>query len=229
MDFESLKEQLLDQYKELSQKIGENETFLMLAERYNNLSPVIQRSIIGGIVFLFFYVLYTIPSGSMASSESHYSNFELQRATTEDLYKAGAITSGGSQSNGLGRTQLESQVKRDLKTQQVLDSQVSPFKSVAAPISAKKVPKEIEQIGLSFEIKKMNLKQFTNISSRLASINPNTKLTNISMKADKEDPHYFNVSYTLSSLNLKQAPQPAAAKGKRGSSRSSRFPKKKGR
>lgn len=213
MDFNQLKEQATEQFKDLWQKINENETVIQLIEKYKGLSPLVQKIIVGASACLVLYLFYTIPSAFLSSASYYEDNFEYNRSLIRGLFRAARSPAGGrDEFSGLSYEQMQSMVNTQLRSAQVLDKQKGSFRPAQRPLPSKMVPSAINQDGMVFEIKKLNLKQVTEISERIASMHPNTKLAAISIQADQKDPHYFNVIYTLSSLSLPGGSSPETSK-----------------
>ena len=85
---------------------------------------------------------------------------------------------------------------------QILESQKGSATNAPNPLPMAVVPKAIKQTGLTYEFKKLTIRQMVALGEQMSSLNKNTKLASVIVDADHEDPHYFNVKYTLSSLSL---------------------------
>ena len=64
---------------------------------------------------------------------------------------------------------------------------------------------------------KLNLKQAIEVAEDIAKLN-SSKLINMSMQADAQDPHYFSVDYEMATFSIPFDAEPAGkgGKGKRG-------------
>jgi len=197
-----LKEQLTERLKEYGNRIAESETFISLNERFHNLSPLVQKCLIAGAVFLVGFLLYTIPASYVGEAQEAEERFTTNRTIMRDLYRVArnpSIPADRFQSPDFN--ELKTRVDALLTKTQVLDSQKGTFAPAKRPLSTDKVPSEIHQDGLEFEVKRLNLKQVVALSEQLSSIHPNTKLAAVQIDADQKDGHYFNVKYTLASLS----------------------------
>lgn len=206
MDFETLKEQLMEQLRTLRNKIQESELFIRLKERYDNLPPQGQQAILWGGIVLALYIAYSFPAGFVSAAHEKIGYFDENRQLIRELIRAGRIA----------RTvqlpppappidMLRTQVEDRLLIEKVMPEQklgLNPTNDVA---DKSLVPKDIEQSGLKTTVKQLNLKQVVRIGESLNSID-STQLINIAMVADSKDPHYFNVDYEIAAFSVPQAP-----------------------
>jgi hypothetical protein len=203
MTLSDVKEQFLERFKEVSAKISESESAILLGERYRNLSPVVQKLLIGFGVFVAAYMIYSVPSAFVDASKEYEDSFTINRELIRGLFRSARNpTISPDRFRGQDFSQMKSQVEGVLANIQVIDSQKGTFSPANRPLPVRQVPSVIQQNGMSFEVKKLNLKQVVALSEQISSMNPNTKLAAMEVRADTIDPHYFNVKFTLSSLNL---------------------------
>ncbi len=206
MDFESLKEQLIESLKTTRNKIEDSELFIKLKERFDNLPSLYQKLIIYFSIFLGVYFIYSIPASFVASGEEKLSYFEENRQLTRELIRAGR----------LARTiqlpppapspdSLTSLIEDQLIRERVMADQKLGTKPVSDLADSSLVPKTIQQSGLKTTLKQLNLKQVIKIGEGLSAIN-SSQLMNIAIQADSKDPHYFNVDYELATFSVPQDP-----------------------
>ena len=224
MDLESYKEQIAEQLKAYQSKIQDSDAFISLKERYDNLNPNIQNLLKYAALFFVIYFFYSIPSSFVVSAEEKMEFFSDNRMLTRDLIRAGRIS----------RTlqlpppappveQLKSQIESKLGVERVLPSQKLGSTSVGNVAATSIVPKSINQSGLKTSLKSLNLKQVVRIGEAISNIQ-GAELINLSIRADKPDPHYFNVEYEVAAFSV---PQPRQSKPK--SKKKSSKKKQKGR
>ncbi|MCB9073488.1 MAG: hypothetical protein H6623_07685 [Bdellovibrionaceae bacterium] len=203
MNFEDLKEQLKEKWDELVVKVSESEAFIQLSERYNNLSPLVQKIIIFSAIFFVGYLIYSVPAGFIDSAQQVEANFNQDRTLMRGLNRSARNpVISPDQFTGLPFEQIRSRIDGIASESRVLDSQKGAVTQVNKPLPNSVVPNAIRQEGVSYELKKLTLRQAVAISERLSSMHNNTKLAGVTIEADKEDPHYFTVRYTMSSLSL---------------------------
>ncbi len=201
--FADIKEQVVEKLKEYGSRISENETVITLMERFHNLSPLVQKTVIASLIFLAGFLLYSIPAAYITEAQEAEESFATNRRLLRDLYRSARNPSiPPERFSGPKFEDMKMRVEGLLSKTQVLESQKGAFVPTKRPLPASKVPNSILQEGMEFELKKLNLKQVVALSEQLSSLHPNTKLAAVQINADKEDPHYFNVKYTLSSLSV---------------------------
>lgn len=216
MDLKEIKEQLVDKLKEYGQKVADNDTVIQLVERYKALSPLVQKVITVLTITLVLYVIYSVPASYVASSVEYEESFINNRNLIRGLFRsARQPIINADKFSGLTTDQLKSRVDGLLAGELVVDSQKGPSYPSKATLSGQ-IPAAIKQEGMTFEIKKLNLKQIVNLSERISTMHPNTKLAALEIFADEKDPHYYNVKYSVSSLSLpiKSEGKPAIDKKK---------------
>lgn len=203
MGVEEIKEQLKEKWDELVVKVSENEAFIQVSERYSNLSPLVQKVIMFSIVFFVGYLIYSIPAGFISSAGEKEASFQESRTLIRGLVRSARnpmITPDTF--NGLEFEEMRAKIDEIAKGNQVLDNQKGTAANAIKPLPETVVPRAIKQNGITYEFKKLTLRQAVAMSQQISSLHSNTKLAGVSIEADKEDAHYFNVKYTLSSLSL---------------------------
>jgi len=203
MTLNDLKEQLLDKWKEISGKVMESESVIQLTEKYRNLSPNAQKAVVAGLVIFAGYMVYSVPASFINSSKEYEASFETNRALIRGLFRSARNpTISADKFRGPGFDDMKSRVDGFLANNQVIESQKGAFAPANKPLKSKLLPNAVRQEGMTFEVKKLNLKQAVTLSEQLAGMHPNAKLAGVEIVADAADPHYYNVKYTLSSLSL---------------------------
>lgn len=229
MDFEVYKEQLLEALKSYKNKIQDSDIYITVKERYDNLSPNIQKLILFSAVFFVVYFFYSIPAGLVSSAEEKMTYFSENRQLTRELIRAGRIDRTVKLPPPAPSFQdLESQVESKLKFERVLEEQKLTSTQLDKVATSAIVPKSIKQTGLKTSLKQLNLKQLIRIGEAMSEI-PSSELLNLSIQADSKDPHYFNVEYEMAAFSVPQIEKkaPALNKKKRSKKRKSKFKKKK--
>lgn len=228
MDFSEQKEQIIEKFKETSQKISENDTVIQLVEAYKGLSPLVQKCLLAFVALIFVYVLYSIPSGYIASASDYEARFQENRDMIRGLFKTARMGSGGSSSfTGQSYSTMKSSSEGKLRMERVMDTQQSGFLNADKALPRNAVPTAIRQEGMTISLKQLNIEQVAGLSEKLSSLHPNTKLAGLSVRATKADPHYFDVSYTLSSLSLSAQDLDAPKAKTDKKNKKNRFKKKK--
>lgn len=203
MNFSDLKEKLIEIFQQIASRVQENSIYIQLMERYRNFNPLMQKLILASIVFFVLFAVYLIPDSFVSSSVTYEESFQVNRRLVRDLFRTARNPMiRADQFKGPDFDEMKSLIEAQMLGAQIMDSQKGAFLPVNKPLPSKLVPGAIQQTGLSFEVKKLNLTQIVQLSQKLSSLHPNTKLAGVDIQADKEDPHYFQVKFTMSSLSL---------------------------
>ncbi|MGZ3721421.1 MAG: hypothetical protein ACXVA9_00740, partial [Bdellovibrionales bacterium] len=88
MAFEGIKEQLKDNWADLSSKIQENSTFNNLREKFEAQSPTVQRSIVTGAGIFLALFLISFPWSYISDSQDRMAEFEDNRGLIQGLLRA---------------------------------------------------------------------------------------------------------------------------------------------
>jgi len=219
MDFESIKEQIVDRFFEIKGKIEDSELYIGLKERYDNLSPNAQIGVKIAASFLSLLVLYSFPAGYLTSANEKIEIFEENRQLTRDLIRAGRIART-IQLPPMAPTieNLTSQINSAIDKENVLPEQKGGVTPKLDIVQKSIVPATIKQTGVKANLKKLNLRQLVNLGESLHQIQ-GSKLINIAILADSKDPHYFNVDYEVAAFSLpiqqEEAPQNKKSRSRR--------------
>lgn len=204
MDFEIYKEQFIEAFNTYKGKLEDNSTYIQIKERYENLPPQWQKTVIYVSVFLVSYFIYSIPASFVSSADDKMEFFEENRQLTRDLIRAGRIAKTVQLPPPAPSVDsLKSQMDAKLTQERVLPEQktsTSDLKEVAAKSI---VPKSIKQSGVKASMKQLNLKQVVKLGESFNKIN-GTKLMNLAIQADAKDPHYFNADYEVALFSVPQ-------------------------
>ena len=216
MNFSDIKEKILESFQQVLARIQESSLYIQLMERYRNFNPMVQKLLIAGGIFFVAFAIYLIPDSFVTSSKTYEESFQVNRRLIRDLFRtARNPVIRTDQFKGLSFEEMRTMIESQITSTQIIDSQKGAFVPVNKPLPSKLVPGAIQQEGLSFELKKLNLTQIVQLSQKLSAMHPNTKLAGVDIQADKEDPHYFQVKFTMSSLSLPMKDEPAPGKKKR--------------
>ncbi|MFN8944584.1 MAG: hypothetical protein ACK5WZ_08170 [Pseudobdellovibrionaceae bacterium] len=88
MAFEDLKEKITNQAKNIWDSIQDSSVYIDLRDRFENLSPVMQKVVLGAAATTLSLVILSFPYGSLISSDEFKTQFEDTRKLTQDLLKA---------------------------------------------------------------------------------------------------------------------------------------------
>lgn len=226
MDFETLKEQFLEQMRGYRAKIQDSELYIRLKERFDNLPPQGQQGIIYGGIFVALLFIYSFPAGFVSAAKEKIGYFDENRQLTRDLIRAGRIARTIQLPPPAPPVEmLKTQVEDRLLIEKVMPEQKQGVNPTAEVADKAMVPKDIDQSGLKATIKQLNLKQLVRIAESMNTID-GTHLINMAIVADAKDPHYFNVDYEMAAFSVPQNEVVEEPKDK-GPRSKSRFKKNK--
>ncbi|PIS09722.1 MAG: hypothetical protein COT73_13110 [Bdellovibrio sp. CG10_big_fil_rev_8_21_14_0_10_47_8] len=217
MAFEDIKEQLQSELKTRWEQIQESSLYIQIKERYENLTPVMQKISLYGIIAVLLYLVLSFPLGYMTQSNDYVAEFEDKRQLIRDLLKS------SRESQDVPNVQpppsidsLKAQVDNQLENARLLPEQIQ-----GTTVSAEKstlIPAAFSQGILRVQLAKLNLRQIIDLGHQFQNISPSVKMIDLSIEANSQDPRYFDVVYKLSPLVVhlqEETPEPPPIK-KRG-------------
>lgn len=155
MDFEVYKEQILERFETYKAQVQDSEVYIKLKEKYDTLSPNIQKAIKYGSAFLVVYFFYSIPAGYVSSAGEKIEFFEENRQLTRDLIRAGRVARTVQlPPPAPSGSVLKTEVENKLQSERILPDQRAGVDEATAIASKKLVSKEIRQSGVRARVKK---------------------------------------------------------------------------
>lgn len=202
MDIESLKENFTKKITIYKAQLEDNEIYSRLLEGYENLSPTVQKFISYSFLLFIIYGIYSFPSSYIVESKEKLEIFEENRKLTKDMIRAGHIEKTlPTPPASLSTSQLKSEVKNKIKAQQIITEQQKETSVLSKVSNPSLLPKKVKQTGLQINIEKLNLKQLVRLGEAFDSIK-GARLMNMTIEADKKEPHYFNVQYEVAGFSV---------------------------
>ncbi|MGZ3775494.1 MAG: hypothetical protein ACXVCY_12500 [Pseudobdellovibrionaceae bacterium] len=216
MNFDDLKDRIISDARTTWERIQESGAYNQLRDRYENMTPAMQKlTLIGSVTFVTFLILY-VPYSHFSSSKDFVGDFESKRMTIRELLKVSRESAEVPQipqapSAAAIRTNIENQIKSaNLLPEQIKGTQVSESDS-------KLIPKTLTESVLQVNLAKLNLRQVLDLGYQFQSISPSVKLKDLIMNANREDSRYFDVTYKLVALAVpappEVAPEPPPTRG----------------
>lgn len=207
MAFEGLAENLKNSFINIKDKILESSLAQKLQEKYQNLNPNQQK-----IVFQLFnvitisFILY-FPLEHFISSNEFTLEFESKRSLTKNLIKSHRevnhlpdIPVPQTSEN------VKATVENYIKDMHFAPEQIKYINVTTA--SSKLIPDKKILFGIEVAVSKLNIKQITNLGSKLQSIHPALKLKDMLLNANREDGRYQDGIFKLVALNIPQYTPP---------------------
>lgn len=220
MALEDLQEQLKDTWADLVSRVQANPSFNTLQEKWEQLSPTLQRLIIAGMIFIVGLGIFSIPYGFHSNSTYLVEKFEANRSLLRNLLRAGRLAGDASQNTpNMSVEDVKNQLNGTLATFGLIPEQMAGINNIAADaLGGNLAGGGLQQDGLAINLKKLNLKQIQEIGFQLQDIGPAVKLAGVEIEAGKPDPHYFNVVFKLAVYRM---PSLSGASDEKGGSTNS--------
>ncbi|WP_374035505.1 hypothetical protein ACES2I_07255 [Bdellovibrio bacteriovorus] len=207
--FDDLKEKLVSDARVTWERIQESGAYNQLRDRYENMTPAMQKLTLVGGVALVSLIILSIPYGKYTQSNEYVSEFESKRMTIRELLKVSRESSDVPQipqapSMDMIRNNIDNQIKAaNLLPEQIKGTEIQENNSNL-------VPKNLTEGLLQVSLAKLNIRQVLDLGYQFQSINPSVKMKDMVMTANREDNRYFDVVYKLVALAVPAAPAPEA-------------------
>lgn len=206
--FEDLRENALSQLKHQTERFQESSAFNQLKDRYENLSPSMQRFVLAGTVALIAFLFMSIPLGYFSSSSTFVEEFESKRQTIRDLLKASREAQDvPSIPIPPSPDDLRSRIEQVLAQSRLTPEQIKSVQ--VSSVSSGMIPGNLTQGAVDVTLAKLNLRQIVDIGHQIQSFSPSIKLKDLSMTANAEDGRYFDIIYKLIVLAVPNMEAPA--------------------
>lgn len=208
MNFEDLKDRIQTESRQILDKVQESSTYNRLMDRYENMSPSMQKiTLIGGISLIALVVL-SFPYSYYSTSQEYEDEFLAKRQVIRDLLKT--VRESQSVPNITPAPSvdlLRGMVETQLTNAQLLPEQKLGVSSVET--DSKLIPESLSSGALEVKLAKLNLKQVVDLGYQLQSINSSVKLKDVIIQANKSDGRYMDVTYKLVALAVPEMAPPA--------------------
>ena len=197
--FEDIKEQIQNTLKNQWEQFQESSLYIQVKERYENLTPQMQKLTLWGSAVLAILIVLSLPISYYSESATYVSEFEEKRQLVRDLLK----TSRESQESPdlavpPSMEQLKSQVDAQIQSARLVPEQILGTQII--PASSKLIPNTLSEGTLKISLAKLNLKQLIDLGYQFQSLNPSVKMLDLQIEANRLDPRYFDVTYKMAAL-----------------------------
>lgn len=211
MTLADLKEQIVDTFKSRWAQFQESSIYIRFKERFDDLSPSLQKVvIISSGVFLVLFLLM-MPWGWMQSSNDFIESYESKRNLIRNLFQLKRDLAQAPQiPSSVPVANLKGQVQTAMQNVGLTQDQIKAVEEVtlSSDSTSDLVPRSVTQAGIQLTISKINIEQFIDLSYRLQKINPSAKLLSVDMKSNDDDNHYYDVIYQLVGFSVPEAEVP---------------------
>ena len=216
MALDNLIEQTKERLTELKDQIQESQTYNNLKEKYDNLSPKAQTGLIVGFFTFISLVFASIPYSHFSNSGTYTQAFKEDRQLLREILRASVHAEDAPTQAPPPINQIISSIRGRLGNARLLDEQIIAVSAMdASTIGRSLVPEGINQEGILVELKQLNIRQVNEIGVMIKGVHPAVRMAGLEMKANSEDPEYYDVSFKLISYSL---PASEASEGETGGS-----------
>lgn len=206
MNFDDLKDRIITDARATWDRIQESGAYNQLRDRYENLSPAMQKvTVLGGIAAITVFIL-SMPYSYFSHSQEYVSEFEGKRMTIRELLKVSRESADVPQiPQAPPIDSIRSSVENQIRMAHLLPEQVKGTEVVEN--DSKIIPKNLSQGTLKVSLAKLNLRQVLDLGHQFQSISPSVKLKDLIITANREDARYSDVVYKLVALAVPEAPE----------------------
>ncbi|NCN95665.1 MAG: hypothetical protein GW917_02990 [Bdellovibrionales bacterium] len=216
MDLSSVKDQLYDQFKELSERVQESSIYVELKERFDLLPSRIQKLILVGSGLLFALFLISFPYANISDSQSYEAQFEESRELIRDLLRASTTLKQTSPlPSASSASAVESQIRRVIDELRLGSEQVGNIQ-VISNASTRLASKAVNQEAVSVQLKTLNLRQVTEAAHRLQNLGSGIQPISMQMTRSDGKTHYFDVIFRIFQFSLNVTSDDPKSKSPRG-------------
>lgn len=206
MNFEDLKDRIVTDAQATWERLQESSTFNQLRDRYENMSPAMQKISIVGVSALVSLLILSIPYSGYVQSQDYIAEFEGKRSTIRDLLKVSRESSDVPQiQQAPAAGSLQSSIENFMRDAGFLPEQMKGTQITEVPSTL--IPRTLTESGVQVSLAKLNLRQIVDFGYQLQSVNPSVKLKDMAITANREDGRYFDVVYKLISLAVPAPPE----------------------
>lgn len=217
MNFEDLKEQFMSTVKNRWEQFQDSSLYNQAKDRFENLSPVMQKLTLVGVAALVLYIILSIPLGYISTSNERVAEFETNRQLIRDLLKVSREVQDVPNIQPAPPMEvIQSRISQEIQNARLLPEQVKDSSVVTD--TSELIPQNLSQGTVKISLAKLNLRQVLDLGFQFQNINPSVKLKDVAVVANAEDARYFDVTYKLAALavpDLSETPDAPETPGPR--------------
>jgi hypothetical protein len=204
MALEEIRERIISHSKALWEKIEESSFYNQLKDRFENLSPLMQKVVITVGSFSFVALLFSFPLGFYSNSREIMSVFDEQRTLTREMLKAAREASQVPPLAGTpDSSDLQARIQEQLKKIRLLPEQVRSVQVISLPATI--IAQNIIAYGTEVSLSKINLNQAVSIGHLLSILeSTTTKVKDMEMVPHSQDPRYLDTVFRLVTFKVPQ-------------------------
>lgn len=199
MNLDDLKEQLSTIGQRIHERLEEQPTYVQLKERFDGLSPQMQKLTLMGVGGLIWLFVLSIPWGWTSNADLSIETFESRRALVRDLLRVSRESADVPAIPPPPPVEaLRPDIESRLRSISLLPEQIKAIDVGSS--RSQLLPLDKSSGALTVQVTKLNVRQVVDAGTQLARLNPSIKMTALEIKANAEDKRYFDVTYRLTAL-----------------------------
>lgn len=199
MNLEDLKDRFQSEGRQLLEKIQDSSLYNQMMDRYENLSPVMQKLTLVGLGAALTAGVLSIPYDSYNLSKDYEQEFVGKRDVIRDLLKTvREAQSVPNISPAPTVDLLRSMVQNQLTNAQLIPEQIVSVSTTES--NSKLIPAKLASGAIEVKLAKMNLKQVVDIGYQLQSLNSSVKMKDLTIQPNAQDSRYMDVTYRIVAL-----------------------------
>jgi len=205
LNWENIKEQLLERWNGIWEQIRDSDTYIQLREKYQNASPTMQKIILGFAITFGALLILLIPFTFLSSSSESIETFESNVRLVRDYYRVQReLSSTPMVPDTPPSSQISSQVQSILGNLGLSPEQMSGTREIAPERDSNNSlqPKGINEHGIEVTLLKLNLKQVVDIGAKLSQLGRGLHLTALDMKVNSQNDHYYDVIFRVTGFSV---------------------------
>lgn len=216
MAFEELRERLKDEWQKSLEKAEESRIYTEIKDRYENLTPVQQKLMLGISIGTLLLLFFSIPFSYYSASEDSLAEFTEKRQLIRELLRTSKEAKESPEIPVPPAVEeLRTQAEGMLTSAQLLPDQMGGV--TAEGPQGGIVNAQLAAGTVRIVANQLNLRQLVDLGHEFSTINPSAKLKDLQITASKE-PGYFDVVYRVLVLKVKpkEVAPPDEEKPKKG-------------
>ncbi|MDX9730824.1 MAG: hypothetical protein RBT63_03545 [Bdellovibrionales bacterium] len=212
--FDDIRDKVIEALQTAKAQVEESDAYNQLKERFDSLSPLVQKTLLGTVAFLLLYLVAQFPLSYYRTSSDNLALYEENRDIILDLYRIKRKANSVPQTPPpLEALDLENRARSAVTGARIQPEQlksIMPFDNTTRAASGF-IPKSVTQAGVEVRLANLNLTQIVDIGNALSNLGNSAKMVGLEVKPGTETGNYFDAVFQIVSFNI---PSSAPAGGK---------------
>ena len=204
MDFNSIKEELINTIKSVHNAIVNSPVFYFIKETYNHLGTFYRKLLHGCLLTAVLCVLLYYPFSRLYSATKNMREFSGKTRLTQELVNLSNESANGAESMYRAGQDPVQFIKKRLPVLPIPKKQITKVQAVEGTVKPAGVPLGTGVKTAEVHITDLNLKELVQYGYYLEKLSDNIKMTGLNVTETAKKNNYFNVQYTLSFFSLRK-------------------------